>query len=76
MRAAVQVLGSLRAAKIIVAVPVAPPAAQREFASAGYEFVYLRLSEYFPSVSWFYRDFSQVEDQTVRRLLSQAHSPE
>lgn len=76
MKAATQVLNQLGAAKIVVAVPVAPPHAQWEFEAAGHVFVCLRPSEYFPAVGWFYRDFSQVEDETVRWLLSQARSPE
>lgn len=70
MLAAVQVLRSQQAARIVVAVPVAPPRARREIGAVAQEFVCLRLSEYFPAVGSFYRDFSQVSDEEVCRLLT------
>jgi len=70
MLAAIQVLRSQQPAKIIVAVPVAPPHARSEIEALAQEFVCLRVSEYFPAVGSFYRDFSQVDDQEVCRLLT------
>ena len=70
MLAAIQVLRSQQPAKIIVAVPVAPPHARQEIEAPGHEFVCLRVSEYFPAVGSFYRDFSQVSDDQVCRLLA------
>jgi len=70
MLAAIQVLHSQQPAKIIVAVPVAPPHARQEIEAHGHEFVCLRVSEYFPAVGSFYRDFSQVSDDQVCRLLA------
>jgi len=68
--AAIQVLRSQQPARIIVAVPVAPPHARREIEAVAQEFVCLRVSEYFPAVGSFYRDFAQVDDQEVCRLLA------
>lgn len=72
MLAAIQVLQSQQTAKIIVAVPVAPPHARREIESVAHEFICLQLSEYFPAVGSFYRDFSQLNDEEVCRLLTLA----
>jgi putative phosphoribosyl transferase len=68
--AAIRVLRSQQPARIIVAVPVAPPHARREIEAVAQEFVCLRVSEYFPAVGSFYRDFAQVDDQEVCRLLA------
>jgi len=70
MLAAIQVLRVQQPAKIIVAVPVAPPHARQEIEALAHEFVCLRVSEYFPAVGSFYRDFSQVDDEQVCRLLA------
>ena len=74
MLAAIQVLRSQHPAKIIVAVPVAPPHAQSEIETVAHEFVCLQVSEYFPAVGSFYRDFSQVDDDEVCRLLALSES--
>jgi len=70
MLAAIQVLRSQQPTKIIVAVPVAPPHARHEIELLAHEFVCLYVSEYFPAVGSFYRDFSQVDDEEVCRLLA------
>jgi putative phosphoribosyl transferase len=72
MLAAIKVLRTQQPARIIVAVPVAPPHARREIEAVVHEFVCLRVSEYFPAVGSFYRDFSQVDDEEVCRLLAYA----
>jgi putative phosphoribosyl transferase len=69
MLAAIRVLRSQAPARIIVATPVAPPHAEREIKRVVDEFVCVHVSEYFPAVGFFYRDFSQVEDEEVRDLL-------
>jgi putative phosphoribosyl transferase len=71
MQAAIQVLQAQKPARIVVAVPVAPPHAQSEIEAVA-EFVCLKVSEYFPAVGSFYRDFSQVEDEEVRSLLARS----
>lgn len=70
MLAAIEVLRTQQPAKIVVAVPVAPPHARREIEAVAKEFVCLRVSEYFPAVGSFYRDFSQVDDEEVCRILA------
>jgi len=70
MLAAIRLLRSQKPAKIIVAVPVAPPHAEREIRMVVDEWICLIVSDYFPAVGFFYRDFSQVGDEEVRSLLS------
>jgi putative phosphoribosyl transferase len=70
MLAAIEVLQSQKPRKIIVAVPVAPPHAEREIKAVVDEFICLHVSEYFPAVGFFYQDFSQVVDEEVRSFLS------
>ncbi len=72
MLAAIQVVRSQHPARVVVAVPVAPPHAQREIEVLVDEFVCLRVSEHFPAVGSFYRDFSQVSDEEVDLLRDQA----
>ncbi len=69
MQAAIQVLQAHQPAKIVVAAPVAPPHVRSEMEAVA-EFVCLKVSDYFPAVGLFYRDFSQVEDEEVRSLLA------
>ncbi len=69
MQAAIKVLQAHQPAKIVVAAPVAPPHARSEMEAVA-EFVCLKVSDYFPAVGLFYRDFSQVEDEEVRSLLA------
>jgi putative phosphoribosyl transferase len=70
MLAAIQVLRSQETPNIIVAVPVAPPHARDEIEAVAQGFVCLRVSEYFPAVGSFYRDFSQLNDEEVCKLLT------
>jgi putative phosphoribosyl transferase len=72
MLAAVAVLRSQQPKKIVVAVPVAPPHAPKEMEQAADRFLCLQIAGNFPAVGAFYGDFSQVEDQEVRRVLLQA----
>ena len=72
MRAAVAALRKLHPAKIIVAVPVAAPAACADLASEVDEIVCARTPEPFRSVGSWYLDFSQTTDDEVRDLLARA----
>lgn len=72
MLAAVNVLRAQHAKKIVVAVPVAPPHAKKEMERAVDVFLCLHVIDDFPAVGAFYRDFSQVEDDEVRKLLVRA----
>ena len=72
MRAAVAALRKLHPAKIIVAVPVAAPAACADLASEVDEIVCARTPEPFRSAGSWYLDFSQTTDEEVRDLLARA----
>ena len=72
MRAAIQVLRHQEAARVIVAVPVAPPSAAREFQAEADEFRCLLTPEPFYAIGVWYADFSQTSDHQVRELLAQA----
>lgn len=70
MSAAVAALRPLAPARIVVAVPVAPRSAAREFREAVDEFVCLDTPEPFGAVGAFYEDFEQTTDMEVRELLA------
>lgn len=68
----ISALHGLRArnpAKLICAVPVAPPDTLRRIEKMADEVVCLLAPEYFQAVGQFYRDFSQVEDEEVIAVL-------
>src|SRR5881397_2820316 len=72
MRAAVKALRQQGAAKIVVAVPVAPPDTCQELAQQADETICLRTPPFFQAVGQYYEDFSQTSDDDVRELLSSA----
>lgn len=55
---------------LVLAVPVAPASTLRRLASAVDDIVCLIAPEDFGSVGAYYYDFTQVDDDTVRRLLA------
>lgn len=68
----ISALHSLRArkpAKLICAVPVAPPDTLNKVAGMADEVVCLEAPEYFQAVGQFYLNFAQVEDDEVISLL-------
>ena len=67
--AGIHALRQLRPAKIVVAVPVAPPATCERLAREVDEFVCVVAPEPFHAVGLFYDDFSQVSDEEVVDLL-------
>jgi predicted phosphoribosyltransferase len=69
IRSTVQSIGSSHPAKLVVAVPVAPPQAQQQLGPLVDEFVCLLLPSEFSAVGQFYKDFEQVSDEEVIRLL-------
>lgn len=70
MRAAVAALRQQQPARIVVAVPVAPPSTLRAFAGEADEVVCLLApDESFDGVGRWYLDFSQTNDEQVRALL-------
>jgi predicted phosphoribosyltransferase len=69
MRAAVGAVRKLRPARIVVAVPVAPPTTAREMRRIVDDLVCVATPEPFYSVGRFYESFDQTTDAEVRELL-------
>jgi putative phosphoribosyl transferase len=67
--AALRVLRDLGAARIVLAVPVAPPESLRALAPLTDEVVCPATPKHFSAVGQWYDDFTQVPDEQVRRLL-------
>lgn len=68
----ISALHGLRArnpAKLICAVPVAPPDTLKKVQAMADEVICLEAPEYFQAVGQFYRNFSQVEDDDVIEIL-------
>jgi putative phosphoribosyl transferase len=72
MRAAVDALRQMKAAKIVVAVPVAPASTCDRLRNEVDDLVCLATPEPFYGVGQFYYDFSQTPDQEVNELLDRA----
>ena len=72
MRAAVRALRPQKPARIVVAVPVAPPASCRDLRAEADELTCLYAPEGFAAVGEWYHDFSQTTDDEVRQLLTRA----
>ncbi|MFF3540313.1 phosphoribosyltransferase family protein [Streptomyces platensis] len=70
--AACQVVRAQGAARVVLAVPVAPPDAAERLRTATDEFVCLSTPFAFSAVGEWYRDFSQTPDDEVVALLAQA----
>ncbi len=73
--AAGRVLRARGAAKVILAVPVAPPGAEVRLAAEFDEVVCLEQPHGFFGIGQFYVDFGQLDDQEVIDLLAAAHAP-
>ncbi len=72
MRVAVAALRQQNPARLVVAVPVAPPDTVRQFQHEGVEVVCPATPEAFAGVGKWYVDFDQTSDEEVRELLAQA----
>jgi putative phosphoribosyl transferase len=70
MLAAIRAIRTAGPARIVVAVPVAPPNACRQLASAADDLVCVTTPGSFLAVGEYYRDFSQTSDDEVRELLA------
>jgi putative phosphoribosyl transferase len=70
MCAALMALRGAKPAWVVVAVPVAPPGAQKLIGTAADEFVCALSPSGFTSVGHCYRDFEPVGDEQVRALLA------
>lgn len=75
MRAAVRALRLMEPARIVVAVPVAPPSARHLLRGEADEFVCLQTPDLFFAIGQFYEDFSQLADEDVTGLLQRASQP-
>jgi putative phosphoribosyl transferase len=67
--AALRILRHLGAARIVLAVPVAPPESLRALAPLTDEIVCPATPKHFAAVGQWYDDFTQVPDDEVRKLL-------
>lgn len=72
MRAALRALRAADPARLVVAVPVAPPETVRELQAEADEVVCLLAPRQFGAVGAFYEDFGQTSDEEVVALLAQA----
>jgi predicted phosphoribosyltransferase len=72
MRAAIAALRELNPSRIVVGVPVAPPAVCREFNREADQCICVLTPERFDGVGKWYGDFSQTLDEEVRDLLERA----
>ena len=73
-RAAALALRNLKASRITLAVPVAPPDSLRAIRPYVDEIVCLKTPDPFLAVGYWYRDFAQVSDEEVISLLESARS--
>lgn len=69
MRVAIKALRVLKSAKIVVAVPTAPPETCSEFEDLADEIICVITPQRFTGVGSWYEDFSQVSDDEVKELL-------
>lgn len=76
MLAAIGLLRSRQAHRIIVAVPVAPGDTARRLREQADEVITLLEPEAFVAVGEWYADFSQTSDDEVRELLAKSHPHE
>jgi|SRR5262252_3321768 len=76
MFAAIAALKKLSPARIIVAVPVAPPSTIAEIEREVTELVTVIAPEPFDGVGHWYEDFSQTTDADVRRLMDETREVE
>jgi predicted phosphoribosyltransferase len=69
MRAAVAAVRALGPSRVVVAVPVAPADTVAAFGRDGIELACVHVPDDFVSVGSWYRDFGQVSDEEVIRLI-------
>jgi putative phosphoribosyl transferase len=72
LKAAVRALRTRTPAKIVAALPVAPPGAAAKFSGDVDQFVCVLTPSHFAAVGQFYADFSETSDDDVRALLARA----
>jgi len=74
MAAAIAALRQRGAARLVVAVPVAPRDTAARLDSLADDIVCLHTPQWFQAVGQWYRDFRQTDDHEVRELLHRARS--
>lgn len=72
IKAAIESTRAERAGRLIVAVPVAAPETALELEAVVDEFICLEVPPTMISIGSFYRNFDQVEDETVVQILKKA----
>ena len=72
MRAAVTAVRKLQAARVVVAVPVAPSSVFHDFRALADEVVCAATPEPFVAVGRFYENFDQTTDEEVRLFLARS----
>jgi len=72
LEATIHTIRKSNPAKIVVAVPVAPPETADRFRNLADEFICLSEPEGFSAIGQFYIDFSQVSNEEVIELLNKA----
>jgi putative phosphoribosyl transferase len=70
-RAACQIARDQGAARIVLAVPVAPVGWEERLAGVADELICVATREFFPGIGLFYADFSQTSDEEVLNCLRQ-----
>lgn len=73
-RAACQVARALGAAAVVLAVPVAPPSADRALRGDADEVICLEMPDRFLAIGEWYEDFAQTSDEEVVALLRAAQA--
>jgi uncharacterized protein (TIGR00369 family) len=73
-RAACQVARALGAASVVLAVPVAPPSADRALRGDADEVICLEMPDRFLAIGEWYEDFAQTSDEEVVALLRAAQA--
>lgn len=68
----IRMLRKLHPKKIIVAIPVAPPATALKLKQEADEVVCLWQPEFFMAIGQFYNDFTQIEDEAAKKMLKEA----
>ena len=74
-RAACQIARAHGAARVVLAVPVAPPGWEAGFSGEADELVCVDIPPWFEAIGQFYGDFSQVGDEEVIACLERAAAP-
>ena len=72
MRAALRVLRRQGPARLILAVPVAPPSSLHSLRAEADQTICLASPEPFDAISVFYEEFHQLRDEEVTNLLARA----